>query len=57
MRDRKLEEYLQNSLEQKIQPIRLEETIQLCTEIVKKQAKIPRGKNRVLELFIRCFSI
>ena len=39
MRDRKLEEYLQNSLEQKIQPIRLEETIQLCTEIVKKRRK------------------
>ena len=53
MRDRKLEEYLQNSLEQKIQPIRLEETIQLCTEIVKKRRKFQEE----ITGFIRCFSI
>lgn len=39
MKNRKLEEYLQNSLGQEIQPARLEETIQLCTEIVKKRQK------------------
>ncbi len=37
MKDRKLEAYLQSSLGQNIQPARLKETVQLCTELVKEQ--------------------
>lgn len=38
MKDRKLERYLQQSLQQEVkQPVRLEETIKLCTEIMQEQ--------------------
>ena len=37
MKDRKLEEKLQNALKQGVQPIRLNETIQLCTKIMWEQ--------------------
>lgn len=37
MKDRKLEEKLQNALKQEVQPTRLNETIQLCTKIMWEQ--------------------
>ena len=37
MKDKNLKGYLQQSLGEKVQPKRLEETIKLCTEIVREQ--------------------
>ena len=37
MKDKKLKGYLQQSLGEEVQPKRLEETIKLCTEIVREQ--------------------
>ena len=37
MKDRNLKGYLQQSLGEEVQPKRLEETIKLCTEIVREQ--------------------
>ena len=45
MGDRKLENYLYQSLGEEIQPKRLDETIKYCTEIVREQ-KVPREEER-----------
>ena len=45
MGNRKLENYLYQSLGEEIEPKRLEETIKYCTEIVREQ-KIPREEVR-----------
>ena len=37
MKDKNLKVYLQQSLGEEVQPKRLEETIKLCTEIVREQ--------------------
>ena len=37
MKDKNLKGYLQQSLGEEVQPKRLEETIKLCTEIVREQ--------------------
>ena len=45
MKDKKLKGYLQQSLGEEVQPKRLEETIKLCTEIVREQ-EVTRAEPR-----------
>ena len=45
MKDKNLKGYLQQSLGEKVQPKRLEETIKLCTEIVREQ-EVTRAEPR-----------
>lgn len=45
MGDRKLENYLYQSLGEEIQPKRIDETIKYCSEIVREQ-KVPREEER-----------
>ena len=45
MKDRNLKGYLQQSLGEEVQPKRLEETIKLCTEIVREQ-EVTRAEPR-----------
>lgn len=45
MKDKNLKGYLQQSLGEEVQPKRLEETIKLCTEIVREQ-EVTRAEPR-----------
>ena len=45
MKDKNLKVYLQQSLGEEVQPKRLEETIKLCTEIVREQ-EVTRAEPR-----------
>lgn len=47
MKDKKLKGYLQQSLGEEVQPKRLEETIKLCTEIVREQ-EVTRAEPRTV---------
>lgn len=58
MKDKNLKGYLQQSLGEEVQPKRLEETIKLCTEIVREQ-EVTKGRteDRFLSLSFRCISL
>ena len=47
MKDKNLKGYLQQSLGEEVQPKRLEETIKLCTEIVREQ-EVTRAEPRTV---------
>jgi hypothetical protein len=44
MNDKKLRKYLQESLQQSVQPKKQEETIKLCVQIIRKQKKLPESR-------------
>ena len=54
MKDKNLKGYLQQSLGEEVQPKRLEETIKLCTEIVREQEVT---RDRFLSLSFRRISL
>ena len=58
MKDKKLKGYLQQSLGEEVQPKRLEETIKLCTEIVREQ-EVTRAEPRTgfFHYLSRCISL
>ena len=47
MKDKNLKVYLQQSLGEEVQPKRLEETIKLCTEIVREQEVTRQNRGQV----------
>ena len=47
MKDKNLKGYLQQSLGEEVQPKRLEETIKLCTEIVREQEGLGQNRGQV----------